>query len=136
MCSSRVGVLRLDGVGAALTPAAGQLGVQRVQPLRPQPPVAVEPLVDLAERLGVHRVQAAGARGAYGHETGLTEHPQVLRDGRLRDPELLLDDGPQLTRGPLAVGEQFEDAPADRVSEDVERVHGPTLYTETYISKD
>ena len=48
----------------------------------------------------------------------------MLRDGGLRDPELRLnhfDDGAGLA---LAVGQQFEDAAADGISKDVERVHG------------
>ena len=49
----------------------------------------------------------------------------MLRDRRLRDAELALDHLADVTGGRLAVGEQFQDAPADRVPEDVERVHGP-----------
>nr|MDT0665546.1 hypothetical protein [Micromonospora sp. DSM 115978] len=37
-------------------------------------------------------------------------------------------------RSHLAVGEQFEDAPAHRVAEDVERVHGTECTAQTYIS--
>ena len=37
--------------------------------------------------------------------------------------ELGLNGGADDARGQLAVGEEFEDAPADRVAEDVERVH-------------
>jgi hypothetical protein len=43
----------------------------------------------------------------------------------VRDAELLGDDGRELTRGPLARGEQLEDAPADWVAEYVQGVHGP-----------
>jgi prolyl-tRNA editing enzyme YbaK/EbsC (Cys-tRNA(Pro) deacylase) len=47
----------------------------------------------------------------------------VLRHRRLGDAELLLDDGTDLTGRPLAVGEQVQDPPADRITEDVEGVH-------------
>ena len=47
----------------------------------------------------------------------------MLRDGRLRDPELGLDDGGERPRGQLPVGEQLEDPPPDRVAQDIERVH-------------
>jgi hypothetical protein len=47
----------------------------------------------------------------------------MLRDTRLGDPELLLDDGADRAGRHLAVGEQLEDAPPDRITEDVERVH-------------
>ena len=53
----------------------------------------------------------------------LAQHAQVLRHGGLRDAELALDDVADLARALLAVGEQLEDAPADRIPEDVERVH-------------
>jgi hypothetical protein len=51
----------------------------------------------------------------------------VLADRRLGDAELRLDDGPQLSRALLARGEQLQDPPADRVAEDVERVHWPIV---------
>ena len=49
----------------------------------------------------------------------------MLRHGRLRDPELRLDDRRDRPRRQLAIGEQLEDPATDGVSEDVERVHGP-----------
>jgi hypothetical protein len=51
----------------------------------------------------------------------------VLRDRRLRDPELGLDDGRDRSGGQLTVGQQLQDAAADRVSENVERVHDANL---------
>ena len=51
----------------------------------------------------------------------------MLRDGRLRDPELGLDDGGDRPGGQLAIGEQLEDPAPDRVAEDVERVHAPMI---------
>ena len=59
----------------------------------------------------------------------------MLRDGRLRDAELGLDDGGDRPRGQLAVGEELEDPPPDRVAEDVERVHEDILEVATYISQ-
>ena len=50
----------------------------------------------------------------------------MLRDGRLRDAEFGLDDRGDRARGQLTVSEELEDPPADRVAEDVERVHGAT----------
>ena len=51
----------------------------------------------------------------------------MLRHGRLRDPELGLDDGGDRPGGQLAVGEELEDPPPDRVAQDVERVHGAKI---------
>ena len=38
--------------------------------------------------------------------------------------------------GLLAVGEQLEDAPPDRVAEDVERVHGEEVISDPLLSTD
>jgi hypothetical protein len=47
----------------------------------------------------------------------------VLRDRGLSDPELLLNDASDVARRRRAIGEELEDAPPNRVSEDIERVH-------------
>ena len=62
----------------------------------------------------------------------------MLGDGRLGDPELLLDDRADRAGGQLALGEQLEDPPAHRVAEHIERVHVPEniriyLYKSTLI---
>jgi hypothetical protein len=123
------------GGGAALAPAAAELGAEGVEALVPEAAVALEPAVDLLQGRGVDGVQAPGAVGADGGEAVLAQDAQVLRHARLRDAELGLDDGTDGARGLLAVGEELEDAPADRVAEDVERVHGPIISVLTYISQ-
>jgi hypothetical protein len=47
----------------------------------------------------------------------------VLRDGRLGDVELVLDDSRDAARSHFAVGEQLQDAASDRIAQDIERVH-------------
>jgi hypothetical protein len=47
----------------------------------------------------------------------------VLRHGGLRDAELALHDLAELARAALAAGEKLEQASADRVSQNIERVH-------------
>ena len=113
---------------AAFALAAGELGLERVEALPPERAEVREPVVELTERRGVDGVEPAGTLGPDGREPAVPQDLEVLRHGRLRDPELGLDhrgDGP---RGQLAIGEQLEDPPADRVSEDVERVHVPRYY--------
>ena len=73
---------------AALALAAGELRLERVQALGPEPPEVVEPVVDLAERRGVDGVQAARALGTDRGEPAVAQDPQVLRHGGLADPEL------------------------------------------------
>ena len=46
---------------------------------------------------------------------------------RLGDRELRLDSGTDGARRLLAVGEQFENAPPDRIAEDVKRVNSPKI---------
>ena len=73
---------------------------------------------------GIDGVQPPRAVGAHGRETRLAQHAQVLRHRRLRDAELALDDLAELAGAALSVGEELEHAPAHRISEDVECVHG------------
>ena len=138
---SIIGVVLLRCVGgggaeATLAPAACQLGRERVEALVPEPAEVVEPLVDLSERRRVDRVEPAGAVGPDRREAAVAEDLEVLRDGRLRDAELGLDDRGDRPRRQLALGEELEDPPADRVAEDVERVHEDILEVTTYISQD
>jgi hypothetical protein len=58
----------------------------------------------------------------------------VLGDGRLGDPELLLDDSPDFAGGLLTLGQQLEDAAPDRITENVEGVHPQRVSLNTYIS--
>ena len=97
--------------------------VERVQVRRPEHAEAVEPRVDVAERLGAHRIEAARALRPHGREPGLAQHAEVLGHGGLRDPEFGADRLRDRPGRPLAAREQLEDAPPDRVAEDVERVH-------------
>jgi hypothetical protein len=112
---------------SALALAASEFGRERVEALTPEPAEMVEPVVQLVERLGVDRVETAGALGPDGREPALAEDPQVLRHGRLRDPELGLDDRGDRPGRQLAIGEQLQDPASDWVSEDVECVHWPKI---------
>ena len=59
----------------------------------------------------------------------------MVRDRGLADAELVLHDAPDVAGGEFAVGEQFDDAPAHRVAEDVECVHAAHYSPTTYISQ-
>ena len=86
-------------------------------------PKTIEPDVDLAERVGIDRVQAPRPLGPYRREPAVSQHLEMLRNGRLGNPELVADDGAYRTGGQLVVGEQLEDPAAHRVAEYIERVH-------------
>jgi hypothetical protein len=47
----------------------------------------------------------------------------MLRDGRLRDLELRVNDGDQFPGGGLTTGQHFEDPPPDRINEDLKGLH-------------
>ena len=115
---------------------AGQLGLECVEVGRPEATEPVEPGVDIAQSGRVNRVEATGAVGAGGGEAGFAQHAQVSGDTRLGDTELALDDGAHGSGGELAmVGEELEDAAADRVAENVEGVHLARKYITTSLYK-
>jgi hypothetical protein len=91
--------------------------------LRPEVPERLQPPVDVLQRSGLDGVEAARALRPHTSEAALAEHSEVLGDGGLRDAELRADHVDDVSRRPLPVDEQLEDPPADRVTEDVERVH-------------
>ena len=115
---------------AAARPTAVRAG-------RPRPPAACELGVERVERLGERRqrvgepsepgarsfepgfvqgIEPAGALGARGHEAGVAEHLEVLRDRGLRD-RLRLQRRDDLARRLLTRGEQLQDLPAGQVAE-------------------
>jgi len=75
------------------------------------------------ERCGIDRVQAARARRSDRREAVVAQDLEVLRYRGLGDAELGADRLSDLARAQLAVGEELEDPPSDRVTEDIERVH-------------
>ena len=115
--------LVVDGSAARSRLPRASSVAERVQALVPERAERLEPRVDLLQRRGSTAYSRRVALGADGREAALAQHAQVLGDGRLGDPELRLDDGADRARRPLAVGQQLQDPPPDRVAEDVERVH-------------
>jgi hypothetical protein len=95
----------------------------------------VQPHIDLPQRLGIHRVEPTSPHSPNRGEPVLPQHPQVLGDSGLGDPELLLDNGDDGTGRLLAGGEQLQDATANRIAKNVERMHSPTVPFPTYISQ-
>src|SRR6185312_1539087 len=80
-------------------------------------PELVEVRAELADPRRVDLINAAVPGGPVGHEAGLLEHPQMLRDGRTADRE----PAGQLAHGPRTLGEKLEDLTPGRVPESVER---------------
>jgi hypothetical protein len=84
---------------------------------------SIQPNVDFRQRLCIDRVDASCALGANRREAALTQDLELLRDLRLCDAELTLDDFDDLTGRVFAVGEEFQDAPPNGIAEDFEGVH-------------
>lgn len=104
-----------------------ELCSQRIEPLGPELSERLQPSIDVLQRTSLDGVQATGALGSHAREAVLAEYPQMLGHGRLGDPELSADDRDDLTGRLLLVDEEFENSPADRISEDIERMHGMNL---------
>ena len=79
------------------------------------------------------RRRAAADLRAHRGEAVVPQHFQVLRYRRLADANSALDGRTDRTRCQLAVGEQFEDAPADRIAQDIEGVHSADTKTAALI---
>ncbi len=82
-----------------------------------------KPLVDIPQGPAVDRVQPPLTLGPHRGEAVIPQHFQVLRHRRLADRELILDGGTDDAGRQLSVGEQLENAPANRITQDIERVH-------------
>jgi hypothetical protein len=115
------------------TPASGELSLQCVESLVPEPAKPVQPRVNLAQRPGLDGVEPASPLSPDRREPVLTQNAQMLGDSRLRQCELDPDHVRDRARGLLTVGEQLQNAPAHRVAEDIERVHEITLHQDPLI---
>jgi hypothetical protein len=107
------------------------LAAQRVESLVPEPSIGLQPAVHFLQRRGVDRVEPAGAGRPDAGESVVAKHPEMLGYRGLGDPELALDDVADLTGRLLVLGDQLDDASADRITEYVESVHVPD-----YIGKN
>ena len=102
------------------------LGGESIELVGPEDPEPRQPVIDVAQGRHVELVVAAGALGPDLGEAGLAQHLEMLADCRLGDAEFARDHVDHLARGQIADGQQFEDAAADGIAEDVEGVHQST----------
>src|SRR5579863_2819615 len=67
------------------------MALECIEVRRPEAAEGLDPGVQLPKRLRPQAIQPALRVHGRLHETGLSQHPQVLRDSRLRHAELALD---------------------------------------------
>src|SRR5262249_18473441 len=100
--------------------SACNLASEGVQALLPKSAKLVDPIVNLLERLGMNGIESPGAVDADLDEPALAKCAQMLRNTRLSDAELFLDDLGETTRGAFTPNQELENPTAHRIAEDVE----------------
>jgi hypothetical protein len=109
---------------ASLRLSPGNLATESVEALLPKPAKLADPSVNLLKWLRIHGINPPGSLNADSHEAALAQCPEVLRNTRLRDAELFLDDLGDTTRGALAAAEEFQNPAPHRIAKNVKSVHG------------
>src|SRR5215217_6496580 len=114
-----------------------QYAIQPVEPLRPRTLIVLHPVVDGLERAGVQPVQSLLSLLTHVDRSHLSEHPQVLGDLRLGQPE----QAHQIVHGALTGGEDIQDLSPPGLGHRIERVrcrrcscHGRIIFSYGYIS--
>ena len=113
---------RVSVATAPRSSASRHFGLQRVEAALPGAAQGRSPLVHGVQSGGLEGVEPPCAVGPHPGEAVVAQDAEVLRDRRLADTEVWADDLHDLTGGCLPGREQFEDAAAHRVAEDVEGV--------------
>src|SRR5436305_11111887 len=94
-----------------------QVLLQGIDVLGPEAPEGNEPCVELHERLRSQSIEAPLRFNSRFHEPSLSQHSQVLGDGRLRQSKLALD----LANGALGREQQGQDGPSVGLRDDGKR---------------
>jgi len=102
----------------------GNFASEGVQALLPKSAKLADPGVDLLKRLRIHRINPSGSLDADSDEAALAQCPEMLRNARLRDAELFLNDLGQTASGALAAGEEFQNPAPHRITQNVKSMHG------------
>ena len=92
-----------------------------VEALVPEPPIGLEPVVELPERLGAELVPAPLCIAADPNEAGFSQYPQMLGNSRLTQPELR----DELPNQPSPLAEEVENPSTCRLRHDCECGHRP-----------
>lgn len=115
------------GTNAACVFASCDLGAERIERWGGTWPQPGEPPLEFGQGPGIQFVQAPVAVSMHYSKMVVPQYFQVLRDGRLRDPELTTDHVAQVSGHPWALGEHFEYPATHRIRQNLETVHHPTI---------
>lgn len=99
---------------------------------RPELAVARQPRIEFEERLGPDAVQPALSIGASLDQSRVPEHPEVLRHGRLAQPQMCH----QLSHRSFALAQQIQDRLPSRLGQNLEcrrRSHTLSMLEQLYI---
>jgi hypothetical protein len=99
---------------------------------RPELAVARQPRIEFEERLGPDAVQPALSIGASLDQSRVPEHPEVLRHGRLAQPQMCH----QLSHRSFALAQQIQDRLPSRLGQNLEcrrRGHALSMLERLYI---
>jgi hypothetical protein len=105
-------------------------GIEALEVALPKTPESLHPNFKLLQRRWPQRINPALGVHANVHQSGITEHPQVFRDLRLAETELI----DHVPNRPRSVKEQFDDLKTIRLGQRSECFHhGESEYASTRI---
>ncbi len=103
--------------------SARDLFGQRSEFWLPEMAERLQPPVNVFQASGVERINTPRTVDAHRCESVLSQYLEMLRYGRLRDPELFANEFNHLARRQRLVGQMFENSPAHRIAQNIKSVH-------------
>ncbi len=100
-----------------------------VEPVCPQPPIGLQPVIEFAQRLGSNPIEPSLRVDSDLNKSRLAEHPQMLGDGRLAQ----FEGADQRAYRLLGPAKQAKDVAAVWFGEDVQSKAHEVEYAETGI---
>ncbi len=112
---------------STLASSTSNFRCESIQLGSPEAAESVEPDVRFVQRRSVDGVDPPRPIDPHRRKPAIAKHFQLLRDGGLGEAELLLDGGRNVSRRVLSMGQQLQNASANRIGQHAERVHQPPV---------
>ena len=87
----------------------------------------VYPGIDLLKRIRVNRIDSSWPFDSNSDEAAFAQCPEMLRNARLRNAKLFLDDVRDTSGAAFATGEEFENPAPHRIAENIKSMHGRSM---------